>query len=82
MRAVVANHGEGSTKAEIVEALRREETNRGLHFEYALVSMGTSFNRAASAQAWKNGEVMSLDFGWQLSRLHRRHMPHGGFGRT
>ena len=63
MRAVVANHGEGSTKAEIVEALRREETNRGLHFEYALVSMGTSFNRAASAQAWKNGEVMSLDSG-------------------
>lgn len=63
MLAVVASHGEGSTKAEIIEALRREETSRGLFFEYALVSMGTSFNRAASAQAWRKGDVMSLDSG-------------------
>ena len=63
MLAVIANHGEGSSKAEIIEALRREETNRGLYFEYALVSMGTSFNRAASPQRWQKGEVISIDSG-------------------
>src|ERR1035438_8434060 len=34
MQAVIASHGPGFTKNEIVEALRREETNRGLIFEY------------------------------------------------
>ncbi|MEX2479833.1 MAG: Xaa-Pro peptidase family protein [Gammaproteobacteria bacterium] len=63
MLAVVASHGEGATKAEMMEALRREETNRGLHFEYALVTMGTSHNRAASDQAWRKGDPMSIDSG-------------------
>ena len=31
MLAVIANHGPGATKRELTEALRREETNRGLH---------------------------------------------------
>ena len=35
-------HGPGASKAEIVEALRREETNRGLTFEYCLITAGTS----------------------------------------
>src|SRR5262249_54395684 len=34
MMAVIATHGPGATKAEIAEALRREEVNRGLTFEY------------------------------------------------
>lgn len=63
MLAVVARHGEGATKAEMMEALRREETDRGLHFEYALVTMGTSHNRAASDQVWEEGDPMSIDSG-------------------
>jgi Xaa-Pro dipeptidase len=63
MLAVIGAHGEGATKAELGEALRREETDRGLLFEYALISMGTSFNRACSSQAWKKGDVISIDSG-------------------
>jgi Xaa-Pro dipeptidase len=61
--AVFATQGEGSSKQEIVDALRREETNRGLHFEYALLTLGPSHNRAVSPQRWQQGEVMSLDSG-------------------
>ena len=63
MQAVFAAMGEGSTKQEIVDALRREETNRGLQFEYALLTLGSSHNRAVSPQNWHRGEVMSLDSG-------------------
>ena len=54
---------EGTGKAEIVETLRREETDRGLMFEYALLTLGASHNRAVSDQTWAKGEVMSLDSG-------------------
>ena len=50
MQAVIAKHGPGATKAELTEALRREETNRGLTFEYCLITAGTSLNRAPSQQ--------------------------------
>ncbi len=63
MLAVFASMGEGSTKQEIVGALRREETNRGLQFEYALLTLGSSHNRAVSPQGWRKGEVLSLDSG-------------------
>jgi Xaa-Pro aminopeptidase len=63
MQAVIANHGPGTTKAEVTEALRREETSRGLHFEYCLITAGTSLNRAPSAQPWGKGEIMSIDSG-------------------
>jgi Xaa-Pro dipeptidase len=63
MQAVFAAMGDGSTKQEIVDALRREETNRGLQFEYALLTLGSSHNRAVSPQSWHRGEVMSLDSG-------------------
>jgi Xaa-Pro dipeptidase len=63
MLAAFAFAREGSGKAEIVETLRREETNRGLHFEYCLITLGASHNRAVSAQRWQKGEVMSLDSG-------------------
>ncbi len=42
MLAVIASHGPGATKHELVEALRREEVNRGLTFEYCLITAGTS----------------------------------------
>jgi Xaa-Pro dipeptidase len=63
MQATMAAAREGSTKAEIVERLRREETERGLHFEYCLITLGSSHNRAVSDQAWRPGEVISLDSG-------------------
>ena len=63
MQAVIANHGPGTTKAELTEALRREETNRGLTFEYCLITAGTSLNRAPSDQVWGEGDILSLDSG-------------------
>jgi len=63
MLATIAWAREGSTKAEIIERLRQEETSRGLHFEYCLITLGSSLNRASSAQAWATGEVLSIDSG-------------------
>jgi Xaa-Pro aminopeptidase len=63
MMAVIAKHGPGATKAELTESLRREETSRGLHFEYCLITAGTSLNRAPSKQTWGKGEILSLDSG-------------------
>lgn len=63
MLATIAWAQPGSTKTEIIEHLRREQTNRGLHFEYCLLALGSSHNRAASNQAWQRGEVLSIDAG-------------------
>ena len=53
----------GTSKADVVETLRREETLRGLTFEYCLITCGTSMNRAPSEQKWEKGEIMSIDSG-------------------
>jgi Xaa-Pro aminopeptidase len=53
----------GMTKNEIVETLRRNEVNRGLTFEYCLITAGTSQNRAPSDQRLKQGDILSLDSG-------------------
>ncbi len=63
MKAVIANHGPGATKDELAEALRKEEVNRGLVFEYCLIAAGASHNRAPSQQRWEKGDVLSLDSG-------------------
>jgi Xaa-Pro aminopeptidase len=63
MLAVIASHGPGSTKQEIADALRREEVNRGLTFEYCLIAAGGSLNRAPSSQRWEKGDVLSVDSG-------------------
>ena len=63
MLAVIADHGPGTSKEELAEALRREETNRGLTFEYCLIAAGASHNRAPSPQTWEMGDVLSLDSG-------------------
>src|SRR5690349_5804322 len=60
MQAVIKASAPGRTKAEVVEHLRREETDRGLTFDYCLITAGTSMNRAASAQRWEKGDIMSL----------------------
>ena len=63
MLATIAGHGPGTTKLEMVEALRREEVSRGLTFEYCLITAGTSLNRAPSDQVWREGDPMSIDSG-------------------
>ena len=63
MAAVFAGHGPGATKSELTEALRREETSRGLTFDYCLITVGPSLNRAPSPQRWEKGDVLSLDSG-------------------
>ncbi|MGH6784196.1 MAG: M24 family metallopeptidase, partial [Sphingomicrobium sp.] len=63
MLAVIAHHGPGATKRELTEALRREETDRGLTFDYCLITAGASLNRAPSEQKWGKGDVLSLDSG-------------------
>lgn len=63
MLAVIAGHGPGTTKNELCDALRREETNRALEFEYCLITAGTNLNRAPSDQPWNRGDIMSLDSG-------------------
>ena len=63
MQAVIANHGPGTTKQELADALKREEVNRGLTFEYCLIAAGASHNRAPSEQRWEEGDVLSIDSG-------------------
>jgi Xaa-Pro aminopeptidase len=63
MLAVIASHGPGASKRELTEALRREETSRGLTFDYCLITAGSSLNRAPSDQNWEAGEILSLDSG-------------------
>ena len=63
MLAVIDSHGPGATKAQMAEALRREETMRGLIFDYCLIAAGSSLNRAPSEQRWEKGDVLSLDSG-------------------
>jgi Xaa-Pro aminopeptidase len=63
MEAVIKTHGAGTTKAELTEALRREETSRGLTFDYCLITAGSSLNRAPSDQRWEEGDILSLDSG-------------------
>jgi Xaa-Pro aminopeptidase len=63
MLAVIGSHGAGATKAELTEALRREETARGLVFDYCLIATGSSHNRAPSDQRWEKGEPLSVDSG-------------------
>jgi Xaa-Pro aminopeptidase len=63
MLAVIANHGPGATKQQIADALKVEEVNRDLTFEYCLIAAGASHNRAPSEQRWEKGDVLSIDSG-------------------
>src|SRR5207253_4050678 len=60
---VIAKHGPGASTRELTEALRREETDRGLIFDYCLITAGTSLNRAPSDHKWGKGDILSLDSG-------------------
>jgi Xaa-Pro aminopeptidase len=63
MQAVFTACRPTMTKHDVVGRLRREETNRGLNFEYCLISAGSSLNRAPSDQLLGAGDIMSLDSG-------------------
>lgn len=63
MKAVIAKTVPGMTKQEQFEMLRREEVNRGLTFEYLLLTAGSSLNRAPSDYKFAKGDIMSLDSG-------------------
>ena len=66
MQATITGAGIGDSKFQIIDRLRREETARGLHFEYCLLTLGASHNRAASSQTWAKGDVLSIDSGGNL----------------
>jgi Xaa-Pro aminopeptidase len=53
----------GQSKREIIDHLRQAELSRDMIFEYALVTMGTSLNRAPSGQRLEPGDIVSLDSG-------------------
>ena len=63
MAETLAGCRPGMTKRQVVEALRRAETERGLMFEYCLITAGTGMNRAPSDQALQAGDIISLDSG-------------------
>ena len=53
----------GMTKRSAVEMLRQNERERGLVFEYCLISAGTGLNRAPSDQVLEVGDILTLDSG-------------------
>ncbi len=63
MEATLKQCKPGVDKEEIFETLRREEVNRGLVFDYCLLTAGTSLNRAPSEQRLAAGDILSLDSG-------------------
>ena len=71
----------GMTKLEIVERFRRHQTERGLVFDYCLVSVGPSLNRAPSAEVWQRNSILSLDsggmFGGYIGDLARMAVSNG-----
>jgi Xaa-Pro aminopeptidase len=63
MLAVFSKYGAGTSKLKLFDALREEETSRGMKFEYALTNVGTAFNRAPYDKLWEEGETLALDSG-------------------
>jgi Xaa-Pro aminopeptidase len=63
MLAVFSEYGPGTSKLTLFDALRHEQTVRGVKFEYALTNIGTAFNRAPYDEVWQEGETLALDSG-------------------
>src|SRR5262245_42695678 len=59
MLAVITQHGSGNNKRELFEALRREEVNRGMTFDYCLLTAGTRLDRAPSEHRWEVADLVS-----------------------
>jgi Xaa-Pro aminopeptidase len=64
MLATFGASSPGETKSGIAERFRREQTSRGLTFDYVLAAAGPSLNRAPTdRETWGPGTVLSLDSG-------------------
>jgi Xaa-Pro aminopeptidase len=64
MLTVMAGHGPGTSTRKLADALRLEEVQRGLEFDYCLVTAGASLNRAPSEKLiWGKGDPLTLDSG-------------------
>ena len=63
MLATFAECRAGMTKRDVTARLRHEELNRGLNFDYCLITAGVGVNRAPSDQVLEPGDIMSLDSG-------------------
>ena len=63
MQATFDEARPGMTKADIVECFRQHQTARGLVFDYCLIAVGPSLNRAPSSERWREGTTLSLDSG-------------------
>jgi len=63
MVATIRSARPGMTKRALVERLRREETERGLAFDYCLMTFGTDTNRAPSDAILRPGDILSIDSG-------------------
>jgi Xaa-Pro aminopeptidase len=63
MMDAVSLIGPGQSKREIIGHLRHAELSRDMIFEYALVTIGTSLNRAPSEQRLEPDDIVSLDSG-------------------
>ncbi|HEY5082458.1 MAG TPA: Xaa-Pro peptidase family protein [Bauldia sp.] len=67
MLAVMAGHGPGTSTRALVDAMRLEEIERGLEFDYCLVTAGASLNRAPSDRLiWGEGDPLTLDSGGNI----------------
>jgi Xaa-Pro aminopeptidase len=66
MLVAFQKHGVGDTKAAFEHTLKCEQVARGLTYEYCLISMGASLNRAPSDQRLTAGDVVCMDSGGQL----------------
>ncbi|SHF01636.1 Xaa-Pro aminopeptidase [Seinonella peptonophila] len=49
------------TEFDLVEHVRRYQTNQGLKFDYCLITTGNRLERAPSGRYWRKGEMISLD---------------------
>src|SRR5260370_1904865 len=74
----------GITKRDVTARLRQEELNRGLNFDYCLITAGSGPNRAPSDQVINSGDIISLDSGGRYGgrtgphgRLRNARPPHG-----
>jgi Xaa-Pro aminopeptidase len=70
MLATFATIRPGMTEREVVKRVRQEQTERGLDFDYALITSGPTFGRAPSERQIGSGEIISLDTaGYQVGYL-------------
>ena len=81
MLATFAGAVPGETKAEIVERFRREQTNRGMIFDYCLVAAGPNQPGPVRSRLARGRRAVA-GLRRDVPGLHRRPGQNGGGGRT